>query len=84
MNSWIPMIPSLLDEIIYYDSSGSHSTEDPCYSCGQFSPLFCCNGCFTNYLDFKADILKAHVHAHLHHIQVSPLHRLQVWFEAIN
>ncbi len=71
MNSWIPLVPSYLDEIIYRDGPGSCSTDSPCYSCGQISEIFCCSECMSSHLLHQACIFKIHVNSPLHCIEVS-------------
>lgn len=71
MNSWIPLVPSFLDEIIYCDGPGSCSTDGSCYSCGQISEIFRCNECMSSHLLCQVCILKIHVNSPLHRIEVS-------------
>lgn len=70
MNSWIPMISSFLDEILRRDGPGTQSTDGPCNSCAQFSPLFRCSDCFSNELLCQSCIIGSHIQAPFHQIQV--------------
>lgn len=84
MNSWIPLIPSFLDEIVRRDGPGSHSTDGPCFSCNKPFSSFRCTECFpTHPLLCQSCLLDTHRHAPLHHVQVSPPQKSSLYFSSL-